>query len=150
MSLTRGALALALICFATLGSGCRPNRGAETVSCTPGAHIWVGCNQACALGTCSGDPWLQICDGDTAVAACDDDTLIAESDDATELCFSTCPLVQMICPPSGSITVTIRAYTGMTSAFTCDWRVEERPPRTLRDAGAVDAGMGTDDAGDGT
>ena len=146
--LAHGLLPVAVIAVAALAGGCKPNRGAETVDCTPGASIWIGCNQACELGTCSGDPWLRICDGDTAIGDCDDDALIAENDDSTEICFSTCPTVQMVCPPSGHVTVTIRSYSGMSTAYSCDWRVEERAPRTLRDAGPQpDAGGGDTDAG---
>jgi hypothetical protein len=136
----RTLLSVSAIVVAASAAGCKPNRGAETVDCTPGASIWIGCNQACELGTCSGDPWLRICDGDTAIADCDDDALIAENDDSTEICFSTCPMVQMVCPPSGHVTVTVRSYSGMSTAYSCDWRVEERDPRTLRDAGESDGG----------
>ncbi|UJR82182.1 hypothetical protein [Sandaracinus amylolyticus] len=142
MVLLRRSLALALVGAALAIMGCKPSRGEETVDCTPGAHIWVGCNQACSIGECSGDPWLQICDGDTPVASCVEGSFIAQSDDSTELCFSTCPIVQMVCPESGHITVTLKGYSGSSSAFTCDWRVDERPPLTLRDAGtpSTDAG----------
>lgn len=123
----RALLGVLALCAAASTAGCKPQRGEETVECTPGAEIWVGCNQACSLGECTGDPWLQICDGDIPVAACVDGSFIAENDDPTGLCFSTCPLVQMVCPESGHITVTLKGYTGRTNAFTCDWRVEERP-----------------------
>lgn len=150
MSLARAPLALSFLALAALVAGCKPNRGAEIVDCTPGAHIWVGCNQACSLGTCSGDPWMLICDGDTPIAECDDDAVLIESDDASEFCYSTCPLAELRCPASGHITVTLRGYPLRTSQFTCDWRVEERPPHTPGeidlDAGTVDAGS---DAGTG-
>lgn len=138
-------IALGAIVLGAAIAGCKPNRGAETVDCTPGASIWVGCNQACSLGTCSGDPWIQVCDGDTAVSECNDGTLIAQNDDPTEICYSTCPIVQMVCPPSGHVTVTIKSYSGASTAYTCDWRVEERPPTTIDDL--RDAGGGVDGGG---
>lgn len=118
-------------------AGCKARRGNETVDCTPGSEIWIGCNQACDLGSCSGDPWIQVCDGDVPVTECNDETLIAENDDARDICHSTCPIVQMVCPDSGHVTVTVRAYSGRGNTQACDWRLEERRFRSFVDAGAA-------------
>lgn len=121
-------------------TGCKPNRAAETVPCDPGTEIWIGCNQACSLGQCTGNPALRICDGDTSIAACTDDTAIAVNDDSNDMCFSTCPLVQMLCPASGHVTVLVRRGRGDSS---CDWGVAERP---IRLDASVDASAGESDA----
>lgn len=134
-TLLAGAL---LLGAGSLIAGCKARRGAETVDCTAGTEIWIGCNQACALGSCSGDPWIQVCDGEVPPSECGDETLIAENDDATEICHSTCPIVQMVCPPSGRVTVTVRAYSGRGSTQSCDWRVEERLFRSFADGGVVE------------
>jgi hypothetical protein len=126
MLLSRGWLTISVIVLGLVG--CKPDRGGEIVTCTPGTHIWVGCNAACSLGSCTGDPWIGICDGNTALSSCNEDTRIAENDDSTDICFSTCPIVRLVCPASGRITVTLRSERSRRSAFTCDWRVEERPP----------------------
>jgi len=133
----RTLVALALVA-GSLAPGCKARRGNETVDCTPGTEIWIGCNQACALGSCSGDPWIQVCDGDVPPSECGDETLIAENDDPIDICHSTCPVVQMVCPTSGHVTVTVRAYSGRGSAQACDWRVEERLFRSFADAGVVE------------
>lgn len=149
MELHRAALAIACVPLALLVPGCRPNRGAETVPCPPGASVWVGCNQACALGSCTGNPALIVCDGSTPVARCDDDTAIATNDDPETICFSTCPIVQLTCPASGRVTVVQRP--GSRSPNTCDWRIEERPPSRPdggSDASASTADASTADAGD--
>ncbi len=126
MSYSRDWFAVSVIVLGL--TGCKPDRGGETVSCTPGAHIWVGCNPSCSLGSCTGDPWIGICDGETDLASCNDDSRIAENDDSTDFCFSTCPIVQMVCPPSGRITVTLHSEGRRRNASTCDWRVAEHPP----------------------
>lgn len=141
MSLSRDWLVFAWIVIGL--AGCKPNRDGGTVTCTPGAHIWVGCNHACGFGSCTGDPWIGICEGVTDVLSCNDDSRIAENDDSTEFCYSTCPIVQLVCPDSGRITVTLHSEGRRRSAFTCDWRLEERPPALPSDGG-VDSSVGGD------
>ncbi len=77
-------------------------------SCTPGATIHAGCNQACNIGTCTGDPVLRVCAGDVP---CRGIEAIAENDDAecgiAAACEAggCCPETAVVCPPSGRITV---------------------------------------------
>lgn len=105
-------------------AGCHPNRGDETVACSPGETIWVGCNDACSLGSCWGNPAILVCDGDLSTESCNDDRAIAANDDAAWPCSSTCPLARTVCPASGHVTVTVQRGRG---DFACDWGIAQRP-----------------------
>jgi hypothetical protein len=120
-------LALALL-FAI---GCSPRtRPADVVTCTPGMMLQVGC--ADSIGRfCSGDPELRICDGATVPADCIEGatTQLAFDDDGGG---SECPVAQLLCPPSGRITV----VPDGTGSWVCPWAVGDaslvdRGPETL-------------------
>lgn len=123
--------------------GCAAERAADTVSCSPGATLVVGCNQACGLGSCAGDPSLRVCDGDTPTAACTEGTRLIEVDDTPAPCASSCPVAVLTCPASGRITV---VPITLSSISACDWGVEERTDALPTDAsvGDADASMSTD------
>ena len=130
-----GALTLALTLVA-----CHPNRGPETVACTAGESIWVGCNAACSIGSCWGNPALLVCDGEVAVASCNDDNVIGTNDDALEPCASTCPVVRTVCPASGRVSVRVLPGRG---DYACDWGITSRPlldgdVAPAEDGGALD------------
>lgn len=109
--------ALAIVA-ATLALGCAQTRDPETVPCTPGEGLTVGCG-ACGVGSCAGDPVLRVCDGASDVRACADALgILAESDDA---CGSPCPATQVTCPASGRITVIHRAFGA--GGYECSWEV---------------------------
>lgn len=119
--------ALILAALVALAAGCVQTRDPETIACSPGERVLVGCG-ACGVGACAGDPVLRVCDGDLAdPRACADSIgLLGESDDA---CGSLCPALTITCPPGGRIAVVHRSFRG--GAYECGWDV--RP-------GSADAG----------
>ncbi len=99
-------------CNLTIAGGVR--------TCTAGAMVTVGCNSGCtpALGTCTGDPVLQICPGTATAAPCAAAAVIASNDDApaSAMCggdggaTSVCPLTTFVCPSNGMYTVWVGPY----------------------------------------
>jgi hypothetical protein len=93
--------------------------------CTPGSTVTVGCNQGCStpLGSCSGDPVMQICPG-SATTPCAD--ALGSNDDglASPACTTAsdaggpsgagglCPVVTFACPPDGRYTVWVGEFDG--------------------------------------
>ena len=112
-------------CFVTRG------RDAETVSCTAGATIEIGCSERCGLGSCTGDSVLLICDGTTSVGACQSGgdsgpTVLGRNDDSScggSTGSSLCSDLTVTCPPSGSITVTHHAFSGRS--YSCRWETRD-------------------------
>ena len=100
-------------CNLTIAGGVR--------TCTAGAMVTVGCNSGCtpALGTCTGDPVMQICPGTATTAPCAAAAVIASNDDApaSAMCgggdggdTSVCPLTTFVCPSNGMYTVWVGPY----------------------------------------
>lgn len=99
-------------------------RGAETVACTPGALVEVGCG-ALGLGSCSGDPILTVCDGDIVHELdCGESgfSQLARNDDFN---FSQdrCPGLDVVCPASGLLAIRPTAFGG--SDAVCNWEAAE-------------------------
>ena len=111
--------ALAPLTFAGCENGATTT--ATPFTCTPGATIEVGCNSSSScggMGSCTGDPVLAVCDGIYGVSSCASGTgQIATNDD----CSGLCPYLSAICPASGRMVVSARAFRS-GSAFTCNWR----------------------------
>ena len=93
-------------------------------TCTPGAHVAVGCNQGCMppLGLCAGDPMIRICPGNLP---CPDLTALSANDDAcpgdggpTRLCS----LTEFTCPSSGRYTILTGAFRA-GGAYECHLEV---------------------------
>jgi hypothetical protein len=125
---TSVAIALLALCGA-LAAGCknsRPDRG--TVTCTPGTRIEVACGTGCGLGSCTGDPVLEICAGDVTCSTGD----LGSNDDGCG--SSLCPGLTVTCPPGGLITVAPRGYSSSRS-YTCNWDT-----RVLTSSGLTEAG----------
>ena len=124
---TIGAALVMLGC--ALIAGCKNDRGAR-VECTPGARIDIACGAGCGLGSCTGDPVLEICEGWRSCSSGD----LGSDDDS---CGSRCPGLTITCPPSGRITIAPRPFG--SGDFTCDWVMRDLgTPLPLREAG--DAG----------
>jgi hypothetical protein len=96
-----------------------------TVTCDPGARLFVGCSASCENGSCSGEPAIRVCDGNTPPAACASDDAVSLADDGGGACSpdDDCPEVALTCPGSGAITVVTRHYWGRDSPYACDWSV---------------------------
>lgn len=138
--------AMRLACFMlVLLVGCTSTRDDETVTCTPGTNLLIGCDGV-DLGSCDGDPVLRVCNGTLDPAMCRAATDgFAEADDDV----GRCPRLVVECPSSGVVTVTTRSFVRM-EGYVCDWRVADftgTPPPRPTDAGGM---MTTDpDAGPG-
>lgn len=114
----RSALALALLA-AFAGPGCknRTDRIPDTLTCTAGESLLVGCTSRVG-SPCSGDPAIDVCDGTVVPSACDATTRIATADDVD----GACPELVVTCPASGRVTIVPRPATpGGASA--CYWDV---------------------------
>lgn len=113
----RTLLAPALVLLALVSPGCRSrDRGADTVACTPGESVVVGCTHAVG-SPCSGDPALSVCDGTIAPRDCSSSNAIATNDDSDGLC----PQVTTTCPASGRVSVAPRGVSG--GNYACAWDV---------------------------
>ena len=123
------ALCVAAAAIGCGGGGGGGGRAAETITCTPGATVTVGCG-AESLGTCTGDPILTVCETTTPIAMCGESGVanIDRNDDNMGLC----PGLDFTCPASGMVHVRPTAFG--TREFSCDWAVSEAP-------GDADAGM---------
>ncbi|MDQ3031123.1 MAG: hypothetical protein M3Y87_01805 [Myxococcota bacterium] len=130
----RSGTKMMMVCAATLAafammSGCKSSssRGGGLIACTPGSRVEIACGAGCGLGSCTGDAFLNICDGTIGVGSCNDSTDFASNDDG---CGSLCPGLTVVCPESGALTVSPRAFG--SRSFTCDWesRVTSSAPLT--------------------
>lgn len=111
-------------------------RGAEIVSCTPGAAVRIGCSDECGIGHCaSGTARLRLCDGGAVTTSeCQAGPLGHEVLDVTDAsvlgsdCDFHCPEAVVTCPASGMIAVSPSAFGG-ASDFWCQWESVEPPTR---------------------
>lgn len=108
-----GVALLALACM--LAAGCKNDRGVRA-TCTPGARVEIACGAECGLGSCTGDPVLEICEGDRSCTSGD----LGSDDDS---CGSRCPGLTITCPPGGVITISHRPFG--SGAYTCDVQMRE-------------------------
>ena len=115
-------------------------RGAEIVTCTPGAPMQVGCSDMCGIGHCSeGTARLDICDGVVTTGDCGSSMGTAlghwhlDVTDSTSSsgsgCDTRCPEAVVFCPTSGLITVSPSALSSGSSDFFCQWAAVEAPHR---------------------
>lgn len=120
MTRSRALLILALVA-AALGTGCknRSNRPGDTLTCTPGESLTIGCNGTVG-NACQGDPVMNACDGTVAPADCMDGNAIAHNDDSSPG-SNLCPRVDTTCPASGRITVSVHGFGNAT--FACYWDI---------------------------
>ena len=88
----------------------------QTIACTPGETVDIGCSGACGLGSCTGDPMLRVCDGARADGNCSYPAAIGLSDDFASEC--PCKLGN-VCPASGSLAI-YTASADLGVAYTCD------------------------------
>jgi hypothetical protein len=83
-------------------------------ACTPGVAVRASCG--CGIGRyCSGDPTMTVCLG--TMASCPRDAAAMYDDDEC----GNCPLVEAICPTSGSVTFETTALSS-GSAFSCEFQ----------------------------
>lgn len=98
---------------------------AANYSCTPNTSVTLGCTVGAeagtcgaSVGTCNGDPMIRVCPGSTPCMMAgripSSSTTGYNEDDAC----GRCPLVRVVCPSSGSMSVYRRSYT-VGSASTC-------------------------------
>lgn len=129
-----GALVLLAMAAAALGSGCknRSNRPGDTLTCTPGESLTIGCTGSVG-NACEGDPVMDACDGTVLPSNCVDSNAIAMNDDSIPG-SNLCPLVHTTCPLSGRITVSVHGFG--TRSFACYWDIVHGGGRT------TDAGTG--------
>ncbi len=115
------AFAIVVLAVVALSFGCknRSNRPGDTLTCTPGESLAIGCTGTVG-SVCSGDPEMRACDGSVAPSACSGASVIAQNDDA-EPGVTSCPLVETTCPASGRITVAIDGAMG--ADFACYWDI---------------------------
>lgn len=78
-----------------------------TWSCTPGAHLRVGCAAACEdLGACTGDPMIRTCDHAEPAGCSNAAQILPLFPDQDDACGSLCPRVRdIVCPASGELDV---------------------------------------------
>ncbi len=119
-----------MILVTALAPGCknRHNRPGDTLTCTPGESLSIGCTGAVG-STCDGDPVLDACDGSIPPSACNDASSFAMNDDAS----GRCPLVQTNCPSSGRITIQTHPYS--TGTYQCYWDLVHGGGATPPDGG---------------
>jgi len=125
----RRSLVLVVTVMALFGCKNRSNRPGDTLTCTPGEALSIGCTGAVG-STCEGDPEMRACDGTVTPSACAGASVLAQNDDylpGTTLC----PLVETTCPTSGRITIAVDGHNG--AAFACYWDVMHGAP--THDAG---------------
>jgi hypothetical protein len=114
-------------------------RGAEIISCTPGAPMRVGCSDTCGIGSCDpGTARLRICDGTVTTSDCQagpsgnwvlDVTTSTSSSQGSD-CDNRCPELVVACPASGTLTVSPGASSfGGGGDFWCRWDAVEAPHR---------------------
>lgn len=96
-------------------------RGAETVFCTPGVLVDVGCGTL-GLGSCSGDPILTVCDGDFVHELDCGESGFAQLERNDDFA-GRCPGLDVICPASGLLAVRPTAF-GSSDAV-CFWEAAE-------------------------
>ena len=96
-------------------------------TCTPGQMLTAGCNANCApaLGSCTGDPVMQICPGNATTAPCAETAAIASNDDPAPAAMcrpdggsNLCPVTTFMCPSNGMYTIWVGAYDS-TEMATC-------------------------------
>ncbi len=117
----RGWIVLWSVAQVLAVAGCRSSNGrpGETIACTPGASLTVGCG--CAdLGSCTGDPVLVVCPGAIDPGACAAEP--SGSSRADDSC-GRCPSLGVTCPAAGAITVAHHDYGGDGDRYRCDWDV---------------------------
>ena len=83
-------------------------------TCTPGAMVSVGCNQACGVGTCNDDQGgydIRVCDGDHNCNSADATLLLGsdfgECGSGVFSLNSDCGVARFACPASGQYTVLV-------------------------------------------
>ncbi len=127
-------LGLAVVTLlALLGCKNRHLRIDDTLVCTPGEGLTVGCTGEVGL-VCEGDPTLSVCDGAISIHDCNPSVALATNDDASDT--TRCPSVSVTCPTSGRATIITRAASG--SEYGCYWDV--RHGVAPADGGARDGG----------
>jgi hypothetical protein len=109
--------------------GCknRTNRISDTLACTAGETLVVGCTSN--VGTpCTGNPAMWACDGTISPNDCGaTGAALAGNDDFDGLC----PQLTVTCPADGRITITVRGSTppgGMPADFGCYWDIAHGAP----------------------
>lgn len=103
-----------------------PHRGDDTVACTPGARLVVGCAAGCNVGSCAGNGGIRVCDGGLSVGDCEVATTHLGDAYGRSSCDANCPETIVTCPASGALTVLSRSVFGTpdpTEGFACDWAV---------------------------
>lgn len=122
-----------LVCLlVVLGAGCknRSNRPGDTLTCTPGETLLIGCTSSVG-NRCQGDPVIDVCDGTIPPANCTSTNALASNDDSDGLC----PQVNTVCPTSGRVTAQIHGYS--SSSYQCYWDIVHGGGTPPRDAGAT-------------
>lgn len=107
-------------------------RAGETISCTAGAPVEVGCSLACGVGECDGNASLRVCDGTVPVADCVmGSTVVLRETSSSSGCDTRCPQFVVTCPPSGSLTVVPRntSFGGGSDDYWCEWQAVPAPNR---------------------
>jgi hypothetical protein len=138
-SRARTFLTAALAVVALGGCKNRTNRIPDTLPCTAGETVTIGCTHD--VGTpCQGDPVLDVCEGTVAPGACTSANAIAHNDDFDGLC----PEVTATCSANGRITIAPSGFMGR--AFDCYYDLRHGgappPPDAGSDAGATPPGDG--------
>lgn len=112
-------------------------RGAEIISCTPGAPIRVGCSDACGIGHCAADTArIRICDGVVTTGDCQSgplgnwvlDVTSSSTTSSGSDCDFDCPEAVVPCPASGMLTIAPSARSG-SADYWCQWEAVEAPHR---------------------
>ena len=93
-------------------------------NCTPGRSLQVGCG-AFGLGGCSGDPVLHVCDATRSrPERCGRDGPVIGTRDDTE---GLCPGLEILCPPSGQVSIRAHRFATEDEAADCRWDTREPP-----------------------
>ena len=112
-----------LILFALAAASCknRSNRISDTLSCTAGEPLVIGCTGSVG-SACSGNPTMDACDGSVLPNACTDANALAFDDDYGG---TLCPELTTTCPVGGRITVAVRGSSagGAAADFGCYWDI---------------------------
>lgn len=106
-----------MVALATIGCKNRSDRPGDTLTCTPGESLSIGCSGTVG-SVCGGDPAMDACDGSIVPSACDDASALASNDDAV----GRCPVVETTCPAIGRITISVHGSMG--AAYECYWDIQ--------------------------
>lgn len=124
----RYALGLAAVAVIAVGCKNRTDRPGDTLTCTPGESLRIGCTGAVG-SVCGGNPVMDVCDGSVVPSECTDANATAMNDDTV----GTCPEVDTVCPAIGRVTVSVHGAMG--AAYSCYWDIQHQ-------GGSSDAGSG--------